>query len=103
MLALIQRVTEAAVTVGDRELASIGPGMLALVAVIVLSAVHRLAIYVDAYGLTRARVHGAAVLVWFVLTLLCFALTVLRGAIIARGVLKLPDCSPAPCFDVETE
>ena len=53
--------------------------MLMLLLVMLASAAHRLQLYTSAYGLTPARVHAAAVLVWLAFTLLWFAATVLRG------------------------
>jgi predicted acyltransferase len=57
---------------------------------------HRLSLYTEAYGLTTARVHAAAILVWIALTLLLFCVTVLRGkrnvlpfAMVVSGYLVL--------------
>ncbi len=53
--------------------------MVALLGVMLVSAMHRLSLYMDAYGLTTSRVHAAAILIWIALTLLLFCATVLRG------------------------
>ena len=53
--------------------------MVALLGVMLASAMHRLTLYSEAYGLTTARVHAAAILIWIALTLLLFCATVLRG------------------------
>ena len=52
--------------------------MVALLGIMLASAMHRLSLYIEAYGLTTARVHAAAILVWIAITLLVFCLTVLR-------------------------
>jgi hypothetical protein len=53
--------------------------MVALLGVMLASAMHRLSLYMEAYGLTTSRVHAAATLIWIALTLLLFCATVLRG------------------------
>ena len=53
--------------------------MVALLGVMLTSAMHRLSLYMEAYGLTTARVHAAAILIWIGLTLLLFCATVLRA------------------------
>jgi hypothetical protein len=53
--------------------------MVALLGVMLASAMDRLSLYIEAYGLTTSRVHAAAILVWVALTLLLFCATVLRG------------------------
>jgi hypothetical protein len=70
--------------------------MVALLGVMLASAMHRLSLYTEAYGLTTARVHAAAILVWIALTLLLFCVTVLRGkrnllpfAMVVSGYLVL--------------
>ena len=70
--------------------------MVALVGVMLASAMHRLSLYMDAYGLTTSRVHAAAILLWIALTLLLFCATVLREkrnvlpyAMIVSGYLVL--------------
>jgi hypothetical protein len=53
--------------------------MIALIGVMLASAMHRLSLYMEAYGLTASRVNAAAILIWITLTLLLFCATVLRG------------------------
>jgi hypothetical protein len=53
--------------------------MITFLAVMLASAMHRLSLYIEAYGLTTSRVHAAAVLIWIALALLLFCATVLRG------------------------
>jgi hypothetical protein len=53
--------------------------LIVLVALIVVSAAHRMRLYLDAYGLTQARVYASAVLVWATASIGWFAATVLRG------------------------
>lgn len=53
--------------------------LLALVALIMASALERLRLYVGAYGLTDTRVYAAAVMLWVGLVLAWFGGTVLRG------------------------
>lgn len=52
---------------------------LGLTALVLASAVWRLALYVRTYGLTEDRLYGSAVLLWIAATVAVFALTVLRG------------------------
>ena len=50
-----------------------------LLLVIMASALLRLRLYADSFGLTEARVYAAAILAWLGLVLLILALTALRG------------------------
>lgn len=59
---------------------TVGRLLVTLVAAVVVSAVMRLALYLNFYGLTDDRVLALAVLVWVALVLTWFAMTVLRGA-----------------------
>jgi hypothetical protein len=52
--------------------------MVALLGVMLASAMHRLWLYMDAYGLTTARLNAAAILVWVGATLVLFCVTVFR-------------------------
>ena len=52
--------------------------MVALLGVMLASAMHRLSLYMEAYGLTTSRVYAAAILIWIALMLLLFCATVLR-------------------------
>jgi len=50
-----------------------------LVGMIMVSAVQRLKLYHDAYGLTESRFYAAAILAWIALGLVWYAMTALRG------------------------
>lgn len=52
---------------------------LALIGIVLFSAMARLKLYTDAFGLTQDRVLGAAMLAWLALTAGWFGVTVLRG------------------------
>jgi hypothetical protein len=52
---------------------------LVLVGALMLSALHRMALYVDAYGLSQIRVYATAFMVWIAGTLGWMALATLRG------------------------
>jgi len=52
---------------------------LGLTALVLLSALWRMGLYVRAYGLTEDRVYGTAVMLWIGATIAVFARTVLRG------------------------
>lgn len=52
--------------------------LLALIALIMLSAAWRLSLYIEAYGLTLDRLYAAAFMVWIAFVLTWFALTILR-------------------------
>ncbi len=64
---------------GQRLFRLLGGLQLALLLVIVASAVQRLRAYQEAYGLTESRYYGAALLLWLTFVTAWFALTVLRG------------------------
>lgn len=77
---------------GDRKSFRIlGQVLVVLVGAVLVSAVSRLSLYLQFYGLTDDRVLALAVLVWVAIILTWFALTVLRGqrARFAPGVLVL--------------
>ena len=54
-------------------------GLLLLVSLIMVSALHRMRLYLDAYGLTQSRLYATAVLLWAGVALAWLAATVLRG------------------------
>lgn len=56
--------------------------MIALLLIVIASALERMRLYRDAYGLTEERFYAIAVILWLGVSLLWFAATVLRG----RGV-----------------
>jgi hypothetical protein len=58
---------------------TVGRLLVTLVAAVLVSAVMRLALYLNFYGLSDDRVLALAVLVWVALVLTWFAMTVLRG------------------------
>lgn len=76
---------------GRQSVRALSVLLLGLLAVVVASAAVRLALYVQAYGLTEARVYAGAVMAWLVVTFIWFAVTALRdrperfavGAIVA--------------------
>ncbi|MDT8429178.1 MAG: DUF4173 domain-containing protein [Pseudomonadales bacterium] len=53
--------------------------LVACVLLILISAVQRLGLYIDAFGLTFSRVFALAFILWLACNLLSFALTILRG------------------------
>ena len=53
---------------------------LGLTALVLASALWRMALYVRMYGLTEDRVNGTAVMLWIAATLAVFAFTVVRGS-----------------------
>ncbi len=53
--------------------------VLVLIGLIVASAVWRMRLYINAYGLTDDRVYASTVMAWIAVTLVWFAITVLRG------------------------
>jgi hypothetical protein len=64
---------------GRRQFRWLAALLLALVALIMASAVERLRLYIGAYGLTDTRVYAAAVMLWVGTVLAWFGGTVLRG------------------------
>jgi hypothetical protein len=74
-----------------RSFRMLGQVLVVLVGAVLASAVSRLSLYLQFYGLTDDRVFALAVLVWVAIILTWFALTVLRGqrARFAPGVLVL--------------
>lgn len=71
---LVNRKTDGSVRV-FRTMAS---GLLILIGLIMLSALHRMSLYVDAYGLTQDRFYATAFMAWVGAVFVCFAATVLR-------------------------
>jgi hypothetical protein len=62
-----------------RVVRGLSGGLLVPLGLIMMSAFHRLWIYVDAYGLTDSRVYAAAVLLWAGAAIAWLGLTVLRS------------------------
>lgn len=55
-------------------------GLLVILVLLVLaSAAHRMATYLEAYGLTEARLYGSAFMAWIAVACVLFGATVLRG------------------------
>jgi hypothetical protein len=74
--------------------------LLGLTGLVLASALWRMALYVQVFGLTEDRVNGTAVMLWIAATLVVFAFTIVRGrpgagvgslvaAVIALGALNL--------------
>ena len=53
--------------------------LAALVALVMLSAAHRMGLYLNAYGMTEDRLYASAFMLWIALVLFWFGRTVLRG------------------------
>ena len=53
--------------------------LLLLVGLIMLSALHRMGLYLDAYGLTQDRAYATGALLWAAVAIAWFAVTVLKG------------------------
>ncbi|KPL81297.1 DUF4153 domain-containing protein [Herpetosiphon geysericola] len=63
--------------------------LLVQVGIVLASAVSRMLLYIDAYGLTESRIQATALMIWIVLVALWFVATVLRqrGHYFANGAL----------------
>lgn len=61
-----------------RTFRGLAGALILLLAIIMASAMKRLSLYTQAYGLTELRVYAAAILFWLALVAVCFAATVLR-------------------------
>jgi hypothetical protein len=61
---------------GFRALAG---ALVVLIGLIMASAVHRMSLYLEAYGLSEDRIYASAVLLWAAVAIGWFAATVLRG------------------------
>jgi hypothetical protein len=61
-----------------RAFRGLAGALILLLAIIMASAMKRLSLYTQAYGLTELRVYAAAILLWLALVAVCFAATVLR-------------------------
>ena len=62
-----------------QSIRALGAVQLVLMAVVMVSATSRMVLYVRVYGLTEDRMLASAILLWLALTMLWFAVTVLRG------------------------
>ena len=63
----------------ERSLRALQSVALGLVALVALSALWRLRLYVDAYGLTEDRLYGSAIIAWIGATIGVFSRTMLAG------------------------
>lgn len=72
-------VTDARNATARRTVPVLSGGLLLLVGLIMVSALHRMHLYLDAYGLTQSRVYATGVLLWTGVAIAWFAATVLRG------------------------
>jgi hypothetical protein len=64
---------------GRRVFRALAVVLLALLLVVIASALQRLRLYVDEYGLTELRLYAGGVIVWIAAVCIWFAATVLRG------------------------
>jgi Domain of unknown function (DUF4153) len=64
---------------GRRVFRSLAAVLLALLFVVMASALQRLRLYVDEYGLTELRVYAAGAIIWIAVVCVWFGATVLRG------------------------
>ncbi|MBI1755917.1 MAG: DUF4173 domain-containing protein [Fimbriimonas ginsengisoli] len=63
----------------QRVFAGLASGLVALVGVVVVSAMCRLSLYVQEYGLTELRVYSAALILWLAFVFVWLLATVLHG------------------------
>lgn len=66
-------------TRGRRAFRLLATALLGLLLVVIASAIQRMRLYQDAYGLTEQRLYVTAFMVWVSVSLLWFGTTVLRG------------------------
>jgi Domain of unknown function (DUF4153) len=64
---------------GRRAFQWLAAGLLVLLAVVIASALQRMRLYVQQYGLTELRLYAGGVIVWLAVVCAWFAVTVLRG------------------------
>jgi Domain of unknown function (DUF4173) len=62
-----------------RPVRLLSAGLVALVFVVIASALQRMYLYQEAYGLTQLRIHVIGVTLWLAILFAWFALTVLSG------------------------
>jgi hypothetical protein len=79
MLLLLEWATRRETASESRSFRALALLLLALLGVVLLSAVHRMRIYQASYGLTELRVYTVAFMAWLAPVLAWFALTVLAG------------------------
>jgi len=78
-LLLADWLLQEAVPRAQRAFRLLGGLQLLLLLVIIASAIQRVRVYQDAYGLTESRFYGAVFLLWLTFVAIWFALTVFRG------------------------
>lgn len=66
-------------TGGERIVRLLAGGLVALVFVVIASALQRMHLYEQTYGLTQLRIYAIGVILWLGVVFAWFALTVLRG------------------------
>jgi hypothetical protein len=64
---------------GRRAFRWLAAALLALLGVVIASALQRMRLYMDQYGLTELRLYATGMIVWLAVVCLWFAVTVLRG------------------------
>jgi Domain of unknown function (DUF4173) len=64
---------------GRRAFRWLARALLALLGVVILSALQRMRLYLEQYGLTELRLYAIGLILWLAVVCLWFALTVLRG------------------------
>lgn len=79
VLLLIDWLTRDATRPARRRLGGLGLLLIALLAVILVSALQRMLIYVDQYGLTQLRFFTTAFMLWLVVVFAWYCATVLRA------------------------
>ena len=79
VLLAADRVSDATDATARRTVRILSGTLLLLVGLVAISALHRMQLYLDAYGLTQDRGYATAVLLWAGVAIVWFAATVLRG------------------------
>lgn len=62
-----------------RTFVGLGCGLAAAIVLVLASAAHRMGLYVDAYGLTEARLYASAFMIWLAFAAVWLAWTIARG------------------------
>lgn len=85
MVLLIDWLTRPSGSSPSRKVNSLQAGLVLLTGVVLVSAVERMRLYVDAFGLTQLRFYALAVMMWIAVLLLWTLTTVLPGRRILFG------------------
>jgi hypothetical protein len=64
---------------GRRAFRWLAAALLALLAVVIASALQRMRLYMDQYGLTELRLYATGIIIWLAVVCVWFGVTVLRG------------------------